>query len=172
MQVEAIVFWLVSGLPGAPGMMIRYMAYKLFFKHLAGFCWVQHGVTLVQTNHLRVGKNFGCNTGTYINAVGGITIGDYVLIGSNVTISSGTHPIEGRVPPIITRPTVPQAIVIEDDVWIAAGVVILPGVTLKCGSVIGANAVVVRDTDAYGIYVGAPARCVGSRDRADGPPTR
>jgi maltose O-acetyltransferase len=162
-QAEAIAFWIVGGLPGAPGFAARSLAYKLLFKHLGGFAWVQHGVTIVHADRLSVGRHFGCNTGTYINAIGGLTMGDYVLLGSNVTISSGRHTIDGIQPPVFARPTDPAPIVIEDDVWIGAGAVILPGLTLRTGSVIGANAVVTRDTDAYGVYVGAPARKIRAR---------
>jgi acetyltransferase-like isoleucine patch superfamily enzyme len=162
-QVEASAFWLVGGLPGIIGFVARAAAFKLFFKRLGGFCWVQHGVTIVSSNRLRIGKHFGCNSGTYINAVGEITIGDYVLIGSNVTISSGMHPIEGEEPPIFARPAVPKPIRIEDDVWIGAGAVIMPGIVLARGSVVGANAVVTRDTEAYSVNVGIPARKIRSR---------
>ncbi len=162
-QVEAIAFWLVGGLPGVIGFAVRSFIYKLLFKHLGGFAYVQHGVTIVQANRLSVGRNFGCNTGTYINAVGDIMIGDYVLIGSNVTISSGKHPIEGDQPHIFARPAEPYPIIIEDGVWIAAGAVIMPGIRLGQGSVIGANAVVTKDTEAYGVYAGAPARKLRSR---------
>lgn len=163
LEFEAIVFWLFRGLPGTFGFGLRWLIYKMFFKRLAGFCWIQPGVTIVQSNRLIVGKHFGCNTGSYINAVGGIIMGDYVLLGSNVTISSGIHPIQGESPPIYARQTIPSAIHIEDDVWIAAGAVIVPGVTLRKGSVIGANSVVTKDTEAYSINAGAPARKIGSR---------
>jgi len=163
LQVEAIAFWLVGGLPGIIGYTLRTLAYKLLFKRLGGFAWVQHGVTIVHANRLSVGADLGCNTGTYINAVGGITMGDCVLIGSNVTISSGKHPIDGESPHVFARPVEPMRIVIEDGVWIAAGAVILPGIILGKGSVIGANAVVTSDTEAFGVYVGAPARKVRSR---------
>ncbi len=162
-QFEAIAFWLVGGLPGVIGFAARSLVYKLLFKRLGGFAFVQHGVTIVQADRLSVGRNFGCNTGTYINAIGGITMGDYVLIGSNVTISSGKHPIDGAEPPVFARPPEPIPIVIEDDVWIAAGAVILPGVTLRKGTVVGANSVVTKDTDAYGVYAGTPARKLRSR---------
>lgn len=163
-QIEAFAFWIVGSLPGLPGFAARYLVCKVLFRRLAGFCWVQPGVTIVQANRLQAGRHFGCNTGTYINAIGGIVMGDYVLIGSNVTISSGMHPIEGRMPPVFARPAFPKPITIEDDVWIGAGAVIMPGVTLRRGTVIGANSVVTRDTQEYGIYVGAPARLIRNRD--------
>jgi maltose O-acetyltransferase len=163
-QVEALVVWLVGGLPGVPGFALRTFAYALLFKRLGGFAWIQPGVTFVQSNRLRIGAHFGVNTGSYLNAIGGLTIGDYVLIGSNVTISSGRHPIEGRMPPVFARPAVPDPIVIEDDVWIGAGAVIMPGITLRRGTVIGANAVVTKDTEEYAVMVGIPARKIRSRE--------
>lgn len=162
-QVEAWALWLVGGLPGVVGFAARWLILKLLVKQLRGFCWVQPGVTFVHTRRLAIGRHFGCNTGTYINAVGGITMGDYVLLGSNVTISSGIHPIDGIFPPVFARPTIPKEIRIEDDVWIAAGAVILPGVTLRKGTVVGANAVVTEDTEEYGVYAGLPARKLRAR---------
>lgn len=163
LECEAIGMWLVGGLPGTIGFAFRYAAYKVFFKELRGFCWVQPRVTIVHGDRLRVGSHFGCNSGSYINAIGGVTMGDYVLVGSNVTISSGMHPIEGREPPVFARQTVPKSITIEDDVWIGAGAVIMPGVTLRKGTVIGANAVVTKDTEEYSVNAGIPARKIRSR---------
>jgi maltose O-acetyltransferase len=162
-QWEAFVVWLFNGFPGAPGMALRTLACKLVFKRLGGFAWIQPRVMFVHTDRLCVGEKFGVNSGTYINAIGGITIGNHVLIGSNVTISSGRHPIDGEFPPVFARPAEPLAIAIEDDVWIGAGAVIMPGITLAKGTVVGANAVVTKSTEAYSVMVGAPARKIRSR---------
>lgn len=163
-QYEAFIFWIVGGIPGVPGFVLRTLFGKLLFKRLRGFAWIQPGVTFVQTNRISVGAHFGVNTGTYINGLGGITMGDYVLIGSNVTISAGLHDIEGRTPPVFARPGIPRAIVIEDDVWIGAGAVIMPGVTLRRGTVVGANAVVTKDSEEYSVLAGVPARKIRSRE--------
>jgi maltose O-acetyltransferase len=162
-QFEALVLWIVGGIPGVPGFAMRTLACKVLFRELRGFAWIQPGVTFVQTNRIRVGSHFGVNTGSYINGVGGITMGNYVLLGSNVTISSGLHEIDGQEPPIFARPTTPKAIAIEDDVWIGAGAVIMPGVTLRRGTVVGANSVVTKDTEAYAVVAGVPARKLRSR---------
>ncbi len=162
-QIEAILFWLFGGLPGIIGFTLRCLLYKILFKRLNGFAWIQPNVQIVETRNLKVGKMFGVNSGTYINAIGGITIGDFVLIGSNVTISSGKHPVEGANPPVYARPVEPKPIIIEDDVWIGAGVVIMPGITLRKGTVVGANSVVTKDTEEYSIVVGAPAKKIRSR---------
>ena len=163
-QVEAFLLWLIQNLPGVAGMVLRYPIYKLLFKRLDGLPWIQPMVTIVHTERLEVGKHFGVNSGTYINAIGTIKIGDYVLIGSNVTISSGKHPIEGKMPPVFARATEPLPIVIEDDVWIAAGAVILPGITLAKGTVVGANSVVTKNTQPYSVVAGIPAQHMRFRE--------
>ena len=162
-ELEGYLLWIFNGLPGILGFSLRYFIYKMLFNKLDGFCWVQPGVTFVHTNKLKIGRMFGCNSGSYINAVGGVTCGDYVLIGSNVTISSGRHPIDGKEPAVFARSCIPEPITIEDDVWIGAGAVIMPGVTLKKGTVVGANAVVTHNTDEYSVVVGAPARHIRFR---------
>jgi maltose O-acetyltransferase len=163
LELESLLLWLFNSFPCFLGFALRSGIYKLLLKELGGFAWIQSRVTVVYSYKLKVGKFFAVNSGTYINAMGGITIGDHVVIGPNVTISSGKHPIEGKLPPIITRPSNPLPIIIEDDVWIGAGAAILPGITLKKGTVVGANSVVTRDTEEYSVVVGAPARKVRLR---------
>jgi len=166
-QYEAFLLWIVGGIPGVPGFVVRTLACKALFKRLGGFAWIQPRVTFVQTDRIEVGAHFGINSGSYINGIGGIVMGDHVLIGSNVTISSGRHPIEGRATPIFARAAIPSAITIEDDVWIGAGAVIMPGITLRRGTVVGANAVVTKDTEEYAVVVGAPARMIRTRGITD-----
>ncbi|HUO22900.1 MAG TPA: acyltransferase [Caulobacteraceae bacterium] len=158
--------WLMAPfqiVPGFTGILLRYPIYKILFHRLGGLPIIQQGVTLVHTRRLSVGKHFGVNTGTYINCLGGVSIGDYVLIGNNVTISSGKHTLEGAEPPIFARPSVPEPITIEDDVWIGANAVIMPGITLAKGTVVAANAVVTRSTEPYMVVAGVPAQPRRSR---------
>jgi acetyltransferase-like isoleucine patch superfamily enzyme len=54
-------------------------------------------------------------------------------------------------------------VVLEDDVWLGAGVVVTPGVTIARGAVVGANAVVTKDVPEYEIWAGVPARRIGER---------
>lgn len=164
MELEGWGYWLFNTWPGSIGMVMRNFMYRIFFKSKKGFLYVQPRVTIVESNKFSVGKNCGINTGTYINAKGSIVFGDNVLIGSNVTISSGKHPIDGREPAVYQRPTIPLPIVIEDDVWIGANAVVMPGITLKKGTVVGAGAVVTKDTMEYSVVVGAPARHIRYRD--------
>jgi maltose O-acetyltransferase len=59
-----------------------------------------------------------------------------------------------------------QPVSIEDDVWIGARVIILPGVRIGQGSIIGAGAVVAKNIPSYSICVGNPARIIRSRKEA------
>lgn len=163
LEWEGFWYWIFNTIPGTIGFLFRNITTQFLFRKKGGMVWIQPRVTLVETNRIVVGKNWGVNSGTYINGKGGIIIGDNVLIGSNVTISSGKHPIEGTEPPIFQRPTLPMQIVIEDDVWIGGGAVIMPGIVLKKGTVVGANAVVTKDTEEYSVMAGAPARCIRYR---------
>jgi galactoside O-acetyltransferase len=65
--------------------------------------------------------------------------------------------------PIREQGITARGIVIEDDVWLGAGAVVLDGVTIGRGSVIGAGAVVASDIPPYSLAVGAPAKPVKNR---------
>ena len=157
-QIEALLVGAIQWIPTILGMCIRNVVYRLLGMRISGFCWIQPRVTIVNMRRLRVGANFGCNSGTYINAIGRISMGNDVLIGSNVTISSGKHDIEGREKSVFSRPAQPMQITIGNDVWIGAGASVLPGLNVADGTVVGANVVVTKDTQPYSVMVGIPAR--------------
>jgi len=163
LEFESLFFGIFGLVPTTFGVILRGLICKVFFRSSKGFIWLQPNVILVHSDRITVGSNFAVNSGSYINGIGGIEIGSYVLIGSNVTISSGQHPIEGRFPPVFARKTIPKKIVIGDDVWIGAGAVIMPGIVIAKGTVIGANSIVTKDTEEYAVMVGAPARKIRSR---------
>lgn len=90
----------------------------------------------------KFGERVFINQGCFFLDYGGITLGDRVLIGPGVTLSTAGHPVElhERYDFITYAP-----IVIEDDVWIGAAATVVPGVTIGRGSVVGAGAVVAKD---------------------------
>ena len=106
-----------------------------------------------------LGNNFYANYNLTILDCGTVTIGDNVVIGPNVTISSVSHPVHWRSRstgsgfPITTAP-----VKIGNNVWIGAGAIILMGVTIGDGSVIGAGSVVTKDIPANCIAVGTPCK--------------
>jgi acetyltransferase-like isoleucine patch superfamily enzyme len=97
---------------------------------------------------------------------GNITIGNRVSIAPRVTLVTSSHPNQSR-----TRPFAPVAagpIVIEDDAWLGAGSVILPGVRIGRGAVVGANSVVAHDVPPLQIVAGQPAKIVRELTPASG----
>jgi maltose O-acetyltransferase len=109
-----------------------------------------------QGGRLRVGEGTFINFGTDISAnlsvdIGrNCDIGQYAIIMDSDYHSTADHHQFGD----------PQPVVIEDDVWIAARVTILPGAHIGRGSVIGAHAVVKGEIPPYSMAVGVPARVV------------
>lgn len=163
LEIEAYITWIFRGLPSFLGFIPRFLSYKLLTKSLSSFCVIQPNVFITHCFRLSVGRNFVVNSNTYINAVGSITIGDNVLIGVNVVISSGVHNYSDRNVPVTLQPITPKEIIIEDDVWIGANAVIMPGVTLRKGTVVGAGAVVTHSTEPYSVVAGVPARKIKDR---------
>jgi len=102
-----------------------------------------------------LGASFGervfINQGCLFLDFGGISIGDRVLIGPRVTLSTAGHPVDpGERYDYITH----APIVIEEDVWIGAAATITPGVTVGRGSVVGAGAVVAKDVPPLSVVTG------------------
>lgn len=110
--------------------------------------------------------SLGDNSGIGINAniAGAVKIGDNVMMGPNCTIYSRNHAFDDiNIPMIQQGYSEEKPVIIEDDVWIGGNVTILPGVTIKTGSIIGACSVVTKDVEAYSIVAGNPAKVVKIR---------
>jgi len=112
---------------------------------------------------LTMGINSSINRGCVLNCCGEIEIGDDVLVGPNVTIYSQNHNYLDKNQIISLQGYKKSKVIINNDVWVAASVVILPGVTLAQGSVIAAGAVVTKSTEEYAVYAGVPAKKIGER---------
>lgn len=122
---------------------------------------VGENVWIVPPLAAAVGKYVSIGDGTYANMNltliddWKITIGKNVLFGPNVTLSTTGHPVhpKHRADGMYSFP-----ITIEDNVWIGANVVVLPGVTIGENSVIGAGSVVTKDIPANVVAFGSPCR--------------
>lgn len=119
--------------------------------------------TVFNRENLRVGVNSGWGVGCFINAGGGVSIGNDVLIGPRVIIHSLNHVYSDKNRLIRLQGHVTRPVVIEDDVWIGGGSVVVPGVRIGRGAVVGAGSVVCGDVPAFGVVVGNPARVVKMR---------
>ena len=87
-----------------------------------------------------------------------IQIGSGVVISQDAYLCTASHDISSSVMALAKAP-----IVIEDNVWVAAKASVLPGVNIGEGSVVGACAVVAKNTPSWSVIVGNPARVVKKR---------
>jgi acetyltransferase-like isoleucine patch superfamily enzyme len=120
--------------------------------------------TLRQDASIRTGAGFGM-TGGAICAAKGIFIGDNVVVGANTIImDTDFHPID-----LARRKTKPNdgecsEVIIEDDVFIGMGCLILKGVIIGNSSVIGAGSIVSTDIPPMVVAAGNPARVLKNLD--------
>lgn len=109
---------------------------------------------------LTIGEDCFINDGVWLACTQRIAIGRRVLIGPGVRIFDNSyHGTYARR----TRPE-SRAVTIEDDVWLAADCVILPGVTVGRGAIVGTHAVVVHDVPAHTVVAGNPAKVLTQLD--------
>jgi acetyltransferase-like isoleucine patch superfamily enzyme len=108
---------------------------------------------------IRVGRNVFVNQNCTFYDLGGLDIADDVMIGPNVSLITSGHPLEPsqRRNFVIAKP-----IVIERNVWIAAGATIIGGVTIGENSVVAAGSIVTRDVPPNTLVGGNPARVIRS----------
>lgn len=110
---------------------------------------------------LRIGRNVFINQNCTLYDLGGIDIGDDVMIGPNVSLITSGHPL---APSQRRSITTGKPIVIERNVWIAAGATIIGGVTVGENAVVAAGSVVTRDVPANTLAGGNPARVIRPLD--------
>jgi Acetyltransferase (isoleucine patch superfamily) len=108
-------------------------------------------------DEIRVGRNVFVNQNCTFYDLGGLDIADDVMIGPNVSIVTTGHPL---APSQRRAATLGKPIVIERNVWIAAGATVVGGVTVGENSVVAAGSVVTRDVPPNTLVGGNPARVI------------
>ncbi len=123
---------------------------------------IMRHVYLGDGNNVSIGAGCKINEGVRLDNV---KIGNNVLIARESIILGKMHEFADSELPVSEQGerAVAQT-VIEDNVWLGLRVMVMPGVTLGTGSIIGAGAVVTKDTDKNAIYGGVPAKLIRRRD--------
>ena len=119
---------------------------------------ISEGVRVYFPWSLRMGRYVAIGPRVDFYNLGGVRLGDRVVISQDVYFCGGTHDYTDPRYPLIC-----QEIVIEDDVWVCAGAFIGPGVTIGRGAVVGARAVVMKDVPSWKVVAGNPARVIKDR---------
>lgn len=124
---------------------------------------IAHGCVIrTCTGTIRIGNRSSVNYGCVMHGLGGISIGNNVLLSPGVSIYAQNHGIE-RDALIMGQEQTSLGVAIGNDVWVGANAIILDGVTIADGAVIGAGAVVTKSVPACEIWAGNPAKKIGER---------
>mgnify|MGYP006074235249 FL=1 len=170
--ILAILFWPDS----AFGSLLRIFYYKNYerLKKIGKNTTIESGVRFGQPDTIEIGYNciFGRNVNINSGPSFGVYIGNFVAIADGTFLRSENHRFDKLDIPIqhqghdsneIEFNNNSYSVVIEDDVWIGARVILLSGAHIGEGSVISAGSVVSNKIPPYSIAVGNPARVVANR---------
>jgi maltose O-acetyltransferase len=141
----------------------RALICKQFFHSVGRNVNVEHGAYFGSGLLVEIGDNSGI--GVNCRVPGDIRIGKDVMMGPDVLIIGRNHNFEDlTIPMRLQGYKATPPVVIEDDVWLGARVIVLPGIKIGRGAIIGAGAIVSKDVPPFGICVGDPGRIVKFRN--------
>lgn len=139
---------------------------KVLLAEVGENCYIEPPLHANWGRNTHLGSNVYANFNLTLVDDTDVYIGDSVMIGPNVTIATAGHPIDPELRRKVAQFNIPVRI--GNNVWIGAGAVILPGITIGDDSVIGAGSIVTKDIPAGVVAVGNPCRVlrpIGDRDR-------
>lgn len=110
--------------------------------------------------NLRIGASTATGENVFFYCLGQIRVGERVTLSHDVVLCAGNHDYRTIEMPLLREP-----ISLEDDVWIAYGGYVGPGVTIGQGTILAARGVAVRDLEPWGVYGGNPAQRISNRPR-------
>ena len=98
--------------------------------------------------------------GLHNTIIGPVTIGNHVNLAQGITVTALNHNFDDPKKRIDEQGVSTKPVVIEDDIWIGANAVILPGVTIGHHTVVAAGAVVTKDVPPHSLVAGVPAKII------------
>lgn len=136
-------------------------------KHLFDSCGkninIEKGADFGKGDGIKIGDNSGLGINCYVR--GPLEIGNDVMMGPDVMIFHADHVMSRRdIAMRLQGDSVSKTVIIGDDVWIGARVIILKGVYVGKGAVIAAGAILTKDVPEYAIVGGVPAKVIKYRE--------
>lgn len=148
---------------GMYGIVIRYILFKSIAEKCGDNVLIAQGCFILSPEKISAGDNVSIQPMCYVDAAGGIVIENNVSIAHAVTILSSTHNYSSLDLPIKDQGMTYLPTVIKENVWIGAKATILGGTIIEAGSVIGATAVVTKNTEHNSVVAGVPAKIIKMR---------
>jgi len=166
LYIQAVLSWI----PSRTGYDIRAWFYRRWLKSLGERTWLMEGIYIRNPKQLSIGKRCSVGVGVRLQAAGGLTIGDYVIVGPGASIWTSNHLYSDPDIPIRDQGQEYKEVVIGDDVWIGANVFVMPGAYIPKGCVISAGSIVgAKRYKEFSILAGNPARVIGFRGKVGKP---
>lgn len=106
-----------------------------------------------------IGDNSWIGDDVVLYSLGNITIGSNTVISQRSYLCTGSHDYTKESFPIYAK-----EIIIKDQCWLATDVFVSPGIIINEGTVVGARSTVIKDLDAFSVYVGSPAKRIKNRE--------
>ena len=136
---------------------------------LDNYCQIFDYVFIDAGKSLKIGKHSTLTWNVLIEGGANTKIGDRVFIGPGTKILTSTYKINGYYTvehlPGKCQETDYGDIEIEDDAYIGANCVVMPGVKIGEGAVVGVNSLVKNDLEPWTVYVGTPCKAIGKREK-------
>ena len=159
-----LLYHMFRQFPGQTGNLIRGRFVSKRAKRAGRNLIVMAGTRFRSIENLVLGNDVQIGYDNFIQAYGGVTIGDNVMTAPGVKIWSVNHNFEDKNVLIANQGVKEAEVIIGNDVWISSNAFILPGVVLPDGVVVSAGSVVgIKAYSSYSILAGNPARVIGSR---------
>lgn len=131
---------------------------KMFGCKIHGHVYIAPSCRIYAPWLLEMGDHSCLGTRSEVYNLGPVKIGERTTLAQYVYVCNGTHDLSNPILPLLVGD-----VEIGDDVFIGAKAIILPGLKLGNGCVVGAGAVLTKDTENYRIYAGNPARNIKER---------
>ena len=157
-SIRKFIFTWLRNIPGTLGIALRYILIKSLCKNSGTNIYTGVNVTIKHFNSLELGSNISIHENCFIDAIGGIVVGDDVSIAHNSSLISFEHSWQNLEVPIKYNPVKLGKILIENDVWIGCGVRILSGTSIRERTVIAAGSIVKGDFTPKVLIAGIPGK--------------
>jgi maltose O-acetyltransferase len=164
-ELKSLALWLLAIPPLELGVWLRRLCMPLFLQRMGAGVVFQSGLRITNPERVSIGARCRFGQGVFITGGGGVRIGNCVSMGPDVKVWSVNHRFDDPDVPIQQQGWELKPVAVEDDVWLAANVFVMPGVTIGRGSVVSACTVVSKSVPPYSLVAGNPGRVVGWRRR-------
>ena len=129
--------------------------------------YISHLAVMNPTKNAPIIIGDNCSVKEFCNFHGNLKIGNNVRIATQTIIITSRHQYQNLNIPIYLQDTTSKGVIIENNVWLGAGCIILDGVIIRKGCVVGAGSVIPQDTEIppNSVVVGNPCKIIKQRGK-------